>query len=157
MLFALPRKGFAHEHGSKEMINDLSKLEYYEVALKCDGELARAEGKRRPFWATLELGAVSPMGGRGNGGSVVGGAGESPPKRVGRPVGYQRAGAASVDGVVGRARSRCIAERNNERKALRPRGWEIGETVHFKSPNGSRRLEDKLEGQWGEGFLLGRY
>lgn len=40
MLFAhvVPRKGLAHEHGSRELTKDIQKMAYQEPVLKCDGE-----------------------------------------------------------------------------------------------------------------------
>lgn len=75
MLFAhvAPRKGFAHEHGSMEMLKELSKLWYHEVILKYDGEPAlrgvQEEAQRRREAPTLVensriAGAVSPIGPR---------------------------------------------------------------------------------------------
>ena len=45
MVFAhvVPRKGMTHEHGAEEMLEDLKKLGYDEVILKCDGEPAGPE------------------------------------------------------------------------------------------------------------------
>lgn len=34
------RRGLAHEHGAKELEQDIRKLGYYEALLKCDGEPA---------------------------------------------------------------------------------------------------------------------
>ena len=36
----VPKKGFSHERGATEMINDIAKPAYNEIILKCDGEPA---------------------------------------------------------------------------------------------------------------------
>ena len=67
MLFAnvVPRKGMIHEHGAKAMVDDISKLGYKEIILKCDGEPAlknvQSEVQRRRDAQTI-LEKLRPRG-----------------------------------------------------------------------------------------------
>ena len=91
MVFAnvVPRKGMIHEHGAKSMVEDLEKLGYKEIILKCDGEPAlknvQAEVQRRRSAQTILENSVP-------GDSKTNGAAERAVKAVGEQVRVLRAG-----------------------------------------------------------------
>ena len=91
MVFAnvVPRKGMIHEHGAKSMLEDLEKLGYQEIILKCDGEPAlknvQSEVQRRRAAQTILENSVP-------GDSKTNGAAERAVKAVGEQVRVLRAG-----------------------------------------------------------------
>ena len=91
MIFAnvVPRKGMIHEHGAKSMVEDIAKLGYQEIILKCDGEPAlknvQAEVQRRRSAQTILENSVP-------GDSKTNGAADCAVKAVGEQVRVLRAG-----------------------------------------------------------------
>ena len=100
MIFAnvVPRKGMIHEHGAKSMVEDIAKLGYNEIILKCDGEPAlknvQAEVQRRRSAQTIVENSVP-------GDSKTNGAAERAVKAVGEQVRVLRAGLqARLDMII---------------------------------------------------------
>ena len=100
MTFAnvVPRKGMIHEHGAKSMMEDIAKLGYKEIILKCDGEPAlknvQAEVQRRRSAQIIVENSVP-------GDSKTNGAAERAVKAVGEQVRVLRAGLqARLDMIV---------------------------------------------------------
>ena len=177
MIFAnvVPRKGMIHEHGAKSMVDDLAKLGYHEIILKCDGEPAlknvQAEVQRRRSAQTILENSVP-------GDSKTNGAAERAVKAVGEQVRVLRAGLqARLDMVVRTSHpmltwlvqhaADCLSkyqigedgktayERLKGKKFSRA-VVEFGEKVHYKK-NLKGHKDNKLDSKWGEGFFLGFY
>ena len=177
MIFAnvVPRKGMIHEHGAKSMVEDLAKLGYHEIILKCDGEPAlknvQAEVQRRRAAQTILENSVP-------GDSKTNGAAERAVKAVGEQVRVLRAGLQGrLDMVVRTSHpiltwlvqhaADCLSkyqigedgktayERLKGKKFSRA-VVEFGEKVHYKK-NAKGHKDNKLDSKWGEGFFLGFY
>ena len=177
MIFAnvVPRKGMIHEHGAQSMVDDLAKLGYQEIILKCDGEPAlknvQAEVQRRRAAQTILENSVP-------GDSKTNGAAERAVKAVGEQVRVLRAGLQSrLDMVIRTSHpmltwlvqhaADCLSkyqvgedgktayERLKGKKFSRPL-VEFGEKVHYKK-NTKGHKDNKLDIKWGEGYFLGFY
>ena len=177
MIFAnvVPRKGMIQEHGAKSMVEDLAKLGYAEIILKCDGEPAlknvQAEVQRRRTAQTILENSVP-------GDSKTNGAAERAVKAIGEQVRVLRAGLQGrLDMVVRTSHpiltwlvqhaADCLSkyqigedgktayERLKGKKFSRA-VVEFGEKVHYKK-NSKGHKEYKLDSKWGEGYFLGFY
>ena len=177
MLFAnvVPRKGMIHEHGAKAMVDDISKLGYKEIILKCDGEPAlknvQVEVQRRREAQTILENSVP-------GDSKTNGAAERAVKAVGEQVRVLRAGLQGrLDMVIRTSHpmltwlvqhaADCLSkyqvgedgktayERLKGKKFSRA-VVEFGEKIHYKK-NSKGHKDNKLDVKWGEGYFLGFY
>ena len=166
----VPRKCMIHEHGDKSMLDDLEKLGYKEIILKCDGEPAlknvQSEVQRRRGPQTLVENSVP-------GDSKTNGAAERAVKAVGEQVRVLRAGLQARLGMVVRTShlmltwlfqhaAHCLSKyqvgEDGKTAYERPKGKkfsravvEFGEKVHYKK-NHKGQKDSKLDGKWGEGF-----
>ena len=177
MIFAnvVPRKGMIHEHGAKSMVEDLEKLGYHEIILKCDGEPAlknvQAEVQRRRTAQTILENSVP-------GDSKSNGAAERAVKAVGEQVRVLRAGLQGRLNMVIRTShpmltwlvqhaADCLSkyqqgedgktayERLKGKKFSRA-VVEFGEKVHYRKHTKGHK-DNKLESKWAEGYFLGFY
>lgn len=80
--------------------------------------------------------------GHGNGGSVVTGAGKSPPTRVGSPIGRQAAGDAYGESVIRRARGRRtfqVRGQSRRKNPLRLNNWKALHSLGIGTPRETPR------------------
>ena len=175
MYFAhvVPRKGKTHEHGAEVMVEDLDKLGYTEIILKCDGELAlrsvQEEVKRRREKPTvLENSPVED--------SKANGAAERAVQAVEEQVRVLRHALelrleVKLSGkhpviywLVEHAAdilSKFLVGEDGKTGYERVKGKkysgdvvEFGEKVHYRQRKKAR--SDKMEARWEEGFYFGR-
>ena len=170
----VPRKGLASEHGAKVLLEDLKKLGYGTILLKCDGEPAlkavqEEVARQRSGQTLLEN---SPVGD-----SQANGAAERAVQSVSEQIrvirlGLERRLGVRVPGahpvttwIVEHASdllNKFLKGDDGKTPYQRLRGKtfngttvEFGERVHYlENTKGSARM-NKLEGKWSEGFYLG--
>ena len=170
----VPRKGLASEHGAKVLHEDLKKLGYGTILLKCDGEPAlkavqEEVARQRTGQTLLEN---SPVGD-----SQANGAAERAVQSVSAQIRAVRLGleqrlGAQVSGshplttwIVEHASdllNKFLKGDDGKTPYQRLRGKtfqgttvEFGERVHYlENIKGAARM-NKLEGKWSEGFYLG--
>ena len=170
----VPRKGLASQHGANVMLEDLKKLGYGTVLLKCDGEPAlkavqEEVARVREGQTLLEN---SPAGD-----SQANGAAERAVQSVGEQVRAIRAGleqrlGAQIPGahpltcwIVEHASdllNKFLKGDDGKTPCQRLRGKifkgnmvEFGERVHYMENLKGALKMNKLECKWGEGYYLG--
>ena len=175
MIFAhmVPKKGITHEFGADAMIEDLEKLGYKEMILRCDGEPAlkavQEEVKARRNYQTIM--ENSPVGD-----SRANGAAERAVQAVEEQVRVVRHGLETRLGMkisgkhpfvcrliehAGDLLSKYQVGEDGKTgyqrlKGKKYRGDEVefGEKVHYSLKRGAR--QEKLESRLAEGFYLGK-
>ena len=175
MIFAhvVPRKGMTHEYGANAMVEDLKRLGYHELILKCDGEPAlrsvQEEVKRRRESPTIL--ENSPVGdSRANGAAERAVQAVQEQVRVIRHGLEQRLGqkirsshpimtwiVEHAAALLSRYQVGDDGKTPYERLKGKKYGGtevEIGEKVHHKYKKDT--MNHKMESRWGEGFYLGK-
>ena len=170
----VPRKGLASEHSAKVLLEDLKKLGYGAILLKCDGEPAlkavQEEVSRQRVGQTLQ--ENSPVGD-----SQANGAAERAVQSVSEQVRVVRLGLEQRLGVQvpgAHPLTTWIVEHASDMlnkfmkgddgktpyqrlrgKTFQGTTVEFGERVHYLENIKGAPRKNKLDGKWSEGFYLG--